>query len=205
MSKHFLLATPLDGLPEGWANEISACSERFSTSYLLDGKSSTSCPEPGFIPTHVDVVTGEKIEQYLPWLFRLYENSMRSLAAEFFGRDLYVSSDRANAININALRGLGSAYERHVDSNSVTGLLFCTTLCAGDGGALVFDSEAGAIAVYPQAGLFLAFDATATPHYVTPLRRNLTRLSIPMNYYFSENNQNRPNDLDNYLYGANEA
>ena len=205
MSKPFLLATPLNELPEGWATAVSDCSERFSTRYLLDGKSGTSCPEPGFVPSHVNVVTGDKIEQSLPWLFRLYETSMRRLAAEFFGRDLYVSIDRANAININALRGLGSAYERHVDSNSVTGLLFCTTHSANDGGALVFDSEAGAIAFCPQAGLFLAFDATATPHYVTPLKQNIIRLSVPMNYYFSENNQKRPNDLDNYLYGTNEA
>jgi hypothetical protein len=191
--------------PPDWVGQVAECSSKYSAVHVLDGKSSTSCPLPGSMPTTVEVVAGDTISTRLPWLFALYQGRLRELAALFFGRPLFPSLDITNAININALSGAGATYERHVDSNDVTGLLFCTTLGAEDGGRLVFDSESGRIEVVPQCGTFLAFNATSTPHYVTRIMSDVRRLSIPMNYYFQDSNQARPNDLDNYLYSGTEV
>ena len=119
------------------------------------------------------------------------------------GIDLVMAEDVESSININMVAGIGNRYERHVDSNPVTGLLYLSTLAEEDGGALVFDHPSGlSDRIYPRQGLFVAFDASDTPHYVAPLKRHLARLSVPMNYYRVGETQARPIDLDSYLYGS---
>jgi hypothetical protein len=123
------------------------------------------------------------------------------LAQKAVGRELVPSQRERSAININMHDFLGSRYDWHVDSNPVTGLLFASTLRESDGGSLVFDDGDGCETSFcPERGRFLVFDARRTPHTVTPLTRPLCRLSIPMNFFFEDEPEERPADLDAFLY-----
>ena len=85
-------------------------------------------------------------------------------------------------------------FECHVDSNPLTGLLFCTDHLAGEGGELVFghDLEAADIdsveqdcsVIQPHAGYLIFFDGRAHPHYARPLASDSAmRITAVMNFY----------------------
>ena len=82
----------------------------------------------------------------------------------------------------------------------MTGLLFVTSHPKGSGGELVFKIGDIEKKIYPERGYFLLFDARAIPHAVMPLLTNDFRISIPFNFYEENQSQNRPADLDDYLY-----
>lgn len=145
--------------------------------------------------------SGEVIASRIPWLYELYTTKFRDYAEVSVGKRLFPSRDVTSAVNINLLEGIGAAYEWHVDSNPVTGLLFVNTLSEQEGGQLLFRTAKYEIAVTPVKGDYLVFDARVTPHCVTPLACNVVRASIPMNFYNDPWHQVRPNDLNNYLYG----
>lgn len=187
-------------LPRGWSDEIKEIAGRFSEHTELKGGSSTSREPKGSKPVQVDVVTGEVIYDKLRWLYDLYTLPLAQFASEVAGQKVYPAEDRKAAVNINTLKGKGARYEWHVDSNPLTGLLFVTAHEAGDGGQLVFKINKEEVIVNPKAGIFIAFDARKIPHAVLPLKRESTRISIPMNYYLRAENQTRPSDLDSYLY-----
>ena len=112
--------------------------------------------------------------------------------------------DLRAATNINATPR-NARYEWHVDSNPLTGLLFATTHDPGEGGQLLFKpdpvarpNESWSLHVSPRAGTLLIFDAREAAHVVTRLNADI-RLSVPMNYYH-RGKQERPEDLDGYLY-----
>lgn len=187
-------------LPSNWIQEIATVVEKFSAQTQLDGTSSTSRePTPGQ-KMDVYVVTGENIKTHLPWLYGLYENDLCQMASKVAGHNVFPSGDLVSSMNINCLRGAGSRYEWHVDSNPMTGLLYVTTHTAGKGGETVFEKDGNRIAVQPESGKFIAFDARKIPHTVLPLREDTVRISVPMNYYDSKDRQDRPSDLDSYLY-----
>jgi hypothetical protein len=165
----------------------------------LDGRSSTSREPMDALPTRVTVVDGDAIVTTLPWLDSLYRNELARLASDFAGKSVSLAQDSQSAVNINSLEGQGARYERHVDSNPVTGILFATTLTSDEGGELVFESSPDELVIRPEAGMFIVFDARDIVHYVMPLKKHIERLSIPMNFYLPDANQ-RPVDLDRYLY-----
>jgi len=188
-------------LPVDWAAAVAALADTSALSTVLDGRSSTSRESVDMRPITVSVVTGGTIKSRLPWLYDAYTGPLLELSSELYGRKLEISSDLTSSININMIAGAGNRYERHVDSNPVTGILYASTLRENDGGALIFDHQLNSSdIVYPRAGLFIAFDATTTPHHVAPLKTTKVRLSIPMNYYYSGTQHHRPSDLDKYLY-----
>lgn len=167
----------------------------------LDGQSSSSREPPGSSPVTVNVVVGDVVAQHAPWLDKLYRSELMERAGSHFGLELAACEDLRAAVNVNDLRGEGARYERHVDTNPLTGLMFVNSLGPGEGGELVFERPLGDIRIVPREGLFLAFDARDTVHYVTPLKgRHARRVSIPMNYYLKGQPQVRPQDLDPYLY-----
>jgi hypothetical protein len=102
-------------------------------------------------------------------------------------------------------------FECHIDSNPLTGLLFCTDHV--NGGELVFahDAAAASIAdverdcsvVRPSAGHLIFFDARRYPHYVRPLRHaSEMRVVAVMNYYTESCPEStRPPELNRHLYG----
>jgi hypothetical protein len=147
----------------------------------------------------VTVVTGDQILESLPWLYSLYRTELAACASKFAGVPVNVSGDLPSSVNINLLEGRNARYERHVDSNPVTGILFPTTVSDHDGGELIFECAPKPLVIRPEAGTFIVFDAREIVHHVLPLKRNVERVSVPMNYYLP-GLHSRPSDLDHYLY-----
>jgi hypothetical protein len=191
----------LGWLPFDWDRQVHALAASAMVETVLDGSSVTSRELSSSEPVKVGVVVGQRIQQELGWLLRLYMNEFKAFAESLVPAPLIVSDDIDSAININVVKGAGSRYERHVDSNPVTGLLYPSTLSSDCGGGLVFEhSDGGIDRIQPRKGLLIVFDATETTHYVEPLLKDTIRLSIPMNYYFKHQGVVRPTDLDHYLY-----
>lgn len=196
--------TPL--LPAGWSKQIAECSAKNSNWHFLDGSSVTSREEhfPDNALPNVGVVTGDVIAAELPWLDNLYRGAFLNLANSLGLGIFEPSTDLRAATNINATPR-NARYEWHVDSNPMTGLLFVTTHQPEEGGQLHFrpdpvsrPKETWSLQISPKAGTLLIFDAREAAHVVTRLDDDL-RLSVPMNYYL-QGEQNRPGDLDDYLY-----
>lgn len=191
-------------LPDDWVQQVAKVANDQSIRTVLDGRSVTSREPSDIEPIEVYVVTGETIKNKLPWLYDLYRGELLKFASQIKNTKVVSSQDLQSGININLLRGKGSRYEWHVDSNPVTGLLFVTTHEVGDGGELIFKVQDEKVTVHPKSGTFIVFDAREIPHTVTPLINSFQRISIPMNYYFSQVDQERPEDLTSYLYTKSE-
>jgi hypothetical protein len=104
-------------------------------------------------------------------------------------------------------------FECHVDSNPLTGLLFCSDHYLGAGGELVFADDATAASatdidrscsvLRPQSGHLVFFDGRVHPHYARPLTAaSAVRVVAVMNYYTSAAPEStRPPELNRHLYG----
>lgn len=187
-----------EAFPVGWDKEILRAVKKHGKVVVLDGQSPTSIP--GDAPSAITILDGDQIATLLPWLDFMYGSHFRNIAQHLSHRTLYAANQRISGINANLLCGVGATYEKHRDSNPVTALLFANSLSDTDGGELIFEADSGDLCVRPKKGLFLAFDARATVHYVAPLRREMYRVSLPMNFYESETDQYRPDGLSEYLY-----
>ena len=176
--------------------------EQYAGRTVLTGDSSTSLGLiEGAETSEVFVLTGDQVQSHLPWLDALYRNELTAFVSSFAGRTMYPSQNLRSGVNINLLKGKGAHYEWHCDSNPVTGLIFLNSLSEGEGGELVFRTDAEELTVRPRAGVFLAFDAREIPHCVLPLRNEKgDRFSVPMNFYLTADAQERPDDLDEYLF-----
>jgi len=104
-------------------------------------------------------------------------------------------------------------FECHVDSNPLTGLLFCTDHLPGAGGELVFGhdpsaADVGAIeqdcsVIRPHAGHLIFFDGRRHPHYARPLTsESEVRIAAVMNFYTESCPEStRPAELNHHLFG----
>jgi hypothetical protein len=158
-------------------------------------------------------VHADQVRERLPWLHRAYRGLFLKLAAEASTEPVCPARDERYGIVLNVQRGTGMRFECHVDSNPLTGLLFCTDQPAGGGGELVVahDATAADIAaverdcsvIRPHAGHLILFDGRGHPHYARPLMaENATRVVAVMNFYtetFPEST--RPRELNKHLYG----
>jgi 2OG-Fe(II) oxygenase superfamily len=156
---------------------------------------------------HADQVANE-----LPWLRRLYRKDFRELGEQATSRKVYAAADERYGTVLNVQRGPGMRFECHVDSNPLTGLLFCTDRGPGAGGELVFghdksvrsvaDVERSCSVLRPHAGHLIFFDGRQHPHYVRPLRADdEIRVVAVMNYYTDECPEStRPPELNRHLY-----
>lgn len=157
---------------------------------------------------HADQVASE-----MPWLRELYRTAFRELGEQATGRKVHAAADERYGTVLNVQRGPRMRFECHVDSNPLTGLLFCTDHGPGAGGELVFghdktarslaDIEWSCSVLRPQAGHLIFFDGRERPHYVRPLRAaDGVRVVAVMNYYTDEYLEStRPPELNRYLYG----
>jgi hypothetical protein len=114
---------------------------------------------------------------------------------------------------LNVQRGTVMRFECHVDSNPVTGLLFCTDQQTGAGGELVFThdpaaADVGAVdrdcsIIRPHAGHLIFFDGRKHAHYARPLRSGSDmRIVAVMNFYTESCPEpSRPQELNRHLYG----
>jgi hypothetical protein len=189
-------------LPADWIDQITRLVDEHAIFVRMDGTSSSYSREgENTTGTTYYVVTGDIIYDRIRWLHDLYTGKLVELASQVAGRPVKPSTNLRAGININTLSGTDARYEWHVDSNPLTGMLYVTTHGPEDGGELIFRVGDEQVALYPEAGMFAGFDAREIPHYVAPLKHDHRRISIPMNFYFADEDEYRPAELDAYIYG----
>jgi hypothetical protein len=156
-------------------------------------------------------VHADQVRSRLPWLDEAYRGAFLALAEQASGVTVATAGDDRYGLVLNVQRGTEMRFECHVDSNPLTGLLFCTDHF--DGGELVVahDATAADIAsveqncsvIRPHAGHLIYFDGRKHPHYARPLTAaSGTRIVAVMNFYtesFPEST--RPRELNQHLYG----
>jgi hypothetical protein len=149
------------------------------------------------------VVSGERIQAHARSLFDLYASSellewVRSVTQCAV---VTTSPHLLSAININCLTQPGDQYPLHRDAVPYTALLFLSDVDEEAGGAFVIESLCGErVRVQPSVGTFMLMDGARCAHGVEPLRRPTLRLTMPM--VFPAIHVDRPEGLDEYLYGA---
>ncbi len=153
------------------------------------------------------------LRQRLPWLYELYRHDFLDLANAACGEPVTGARDDRYGVVLNVQRGTGMRFECHVDSNPLTGLLFCTDQLAGEGGELVFGHDRAAAdieaverccsAIRPHAGHLIFFDGRHNPHYARPLMSgSALRIAAVMNFYTASCPEStRPRELNNHLFG----
>jgi hypothetical protein len=182
-------------LPLGWDIEVDALSRGSDVQILTEAVTlgSTEAGRWSF-----SVVTGDRIRERLDWLWRLYHGHFRNFASESFGTALYPANRLDATTTLNILEGRGAGNEWHRDANPVSGLFFATSLEPGEGGELQFRSSDGRFCeIRPRAGLFVCFDGSCE-HQVAPLQTATRRLSFPMTYYASAEDQPFANENNRY-------
>jgi hypothetical protein len=157
-------------------------------------------------------VHADQVRRSLPWLYRYYREYFVQLAQETCSERVAPARDDRYGIVLNVQRGDTMRFECHVDSNPLTGLLFCTDHPAG-GGELVFAHDPAAAdvdaierdcsVIRPHAGHLAFFDGSKYPHYARPLLSGAdVRVVAVMNLYTeSRPESTRPAELNRHLYG----
>lgn len=156
-------------------------------------------------------VHANQVRDRLPWLYREYRGDFLDLARDACGENVRSARDDRYGIVLNVQRGTGMRFECHVDSNPLTGLLFCTDHQAGGELVVGHDAQAADIAaverdcsvIRPRAGHLIYFDAREHPHYARPLTQaSGTRIVAVMNFYTESCPEGtRPPELNRHLYG----
>jgi hypothetical protein len=157
-------------------------------------------------------VHADQVRLRLPWLYHAYRGAFLELAGEVCDERVAAAGDDRYGIVLNVQRGTRMRFECHVDSNPLTGLLFCTGHPAG--GELVIAHDAAATdtaaverdcsVIRPHAGHLIFFDARRHPHYARPLTRvSDMRIVAVMNFYTESCPEEtaRPRELNRHLYG----
>jgi len=125
----------------------------------------------------------------MPWLADLYRGELRNFVTRSLGCTAYPANRVSSSITLNILRGEGAGQDWHTDQTLATGVLFATTLAEGEGGELEFRNDASDTArLSSRAGLFVCFPGPIQ-HRVAPLLSAGERLSFPMVYYASAEDQ----------------
>ncbi len=185
--------------PPDWQLQLFDVINRRAVWTDLTSDTPTSLEDPGVVIRY-RLVTGDVVAEEAAWLDSLYRTTLVAFASALADEDMVPAEDLICGININVLEQAGARYELHTDSNPLTGILFVTSHDRRDGGALRFEGPEETIELYPQAGDFVLFHATRTPHFVTPLMRHVLRVSVPMNFYTRSGGSTRPVGLDEALY-----
>jgi hypothetical protein len=158
-------------------------------------------------------VYAERVKESLPWLYGLYRGYFLELAREAGAAGVMPASDDRYGIVLNVQRGTSMRFECHVDSNPMTGLLFCTDHPAGGGGELVFGHDPAAkdvdaverecSVIRPHAGHLIFFEGSKLPHYARPLGPGSDmRVVAVMNFYTDSSPEStRPPGLNRHLFG----
>jgi len=197
-------------LPKGWRDQMRTVAED------ADFRDFPRTPVLSRESADVRYITrgrvhADQVRDHLPWLHRSYRGAFLELAREAYDEKVSAAGDDRYGVVLNVQRGTKMRFECHIDSNPLTGLLFCTDHV--NGGELVFahDAAADCIAdverdcsvVRPSAGHLLFFDARRYPHYVRPLIHETdVRVVAVMNYYTAACPEStRPLELNRHLYG----
>lgn len=205
-------------LPKGWQADVLAvaadadCHNFPKTPILTREAEDVPFISRGRVHAH-------QVRQRLPWLLELYlgwfrelaEEALPELAEEAHAEPVVTAMDNRYALVLNVQRGTSMRFECHVDSNPLTGLLFCTD--HPEGGELIVSNEHSAQSIEdverdceiirPRAGDLVFLDARKHPHYARPLRNDSEiRVLAAMNFYTeSYPESTRPKELNRHLYG----
>lgn len=199
-------------LPPRWRQDVSEVAARadfrdFPPTPVI----TREAPDVRHIPR--GRVHADQVAEGLPWLLQLYRGEFRDLAERVTGGSVAAARDERYGAVLNVLRGTRMRFECHVDSNPLTGLLFCTDHDIGAGGELVFahiyearsraDIDRSCSVIRAQAGHLIFFDGRHQPHYVRPLASgDAVRVVAVMNYYTGAYPEStRPAELNRHLYG----
>ena len=199
-----------DWLPDGWQEKVLAVAETadirdFPRTPLL----SREGPDVRQIPR--GRVHADEVRDHLPWLYKAYRNEILEYANDVASEHVSAASDDRYGLVLNVQRGKKMRFECHVDSNPLTGLLFCTDHASGGELVVAHDTAAKGIdeierrcsVIRPQAGQLIFFDAREYPHYARLLAgESETRIVAVMNFYTdSHPESSRPRELNEHLYG----
>ena len=199
-------------LPGNWQQEIAAAAmdadfRDFPRTPILSRES----PDIRYIPR--GRVHAVDVRRNLPWLQEFYRSCFLELAQATCAEPVRPALDGRYGIVLNVQRGTGMRFECHVDSNPLTGLLFCTDHPVGAGGELVFAHDPAAAnvdaverdrsVIRPHAGHLIFFDGRRYPHYARPLANESDmRIVAVMNFYTeSWPESTRPAELNHHLFG----
>jgi 2OG-Fe(II) oxygenase superfamily len=199
-------------LPKGWQQDLwTAAAEADFREFPRTPILSREAERVARIPR--GRVHASQVKERLPWLYRLYRGYFLELAAETCAEEVAPALDDRYGIVLNVQRGTTMRFECHVDSNPLTGLLFCTDQWAGTGGELVFAHDPAASDIEtvdkdcsvlrPRAGRLVIFDGRQHPHYARPLVSETdVRIVAVMNFYTeSYPESTRPAELNRHLFG----
>jgi 2OG-Fe(II) oxygenase superfamily len=158
-------------------------------------------------------VHADRVRLSLRWLYGLYRGCFLELARDARAERITTARDDRYGIVLNVQRGTAMRFECHVDSNPLTGLLFCTDHQVGTGGELVFGHDPAAAdidaverdcsVIRPHAGHLIIFDGRQHPHYARPLASESDmRITAVMNFYTESCPEStRPPELNRHLFG----
>ena len=199
-------------LPNGWREDVDAaarCADvrEFPCTPILSREAE------GVSQIQRGRVHADQVQAVLPWLLDLYRGYFLELAGTVCAEPVRPAADYRYGVVLNVQRGASMRFECHVDSNPLTGLLFCTDHPAGGGGDLVVANDVSAVGVAaieqdcavirPHAGQLIFFDGSRHPHYARALAsESVTRVVAIMNFYTrSRPESTRPPELNRHLYG----
>lgn len=199
-------------LPDAWQEDVAAaarCADvrGFSRTPILSREAE------GVSQIKRGRVHANQVQAVLPWLPKLYRGYFLELAGTVCGEAVRPAADYRYGVVLNVQRGASMRFECHVDSNPLTGLLFCTDHPADGGGDLVVANDVSAVGVAdierdcavirPHAGQLIFFDGSRHPHYARALSSESdTRVVAIMNFYTqSRPESTRPPELNRHLYG----
>jgi hypothetical protein len=155
----------------------------------------------------------DQVIDRLPWLTDMYRSSFRDLAERAIRQPVTPAHDWRYGVVLNVQYGTEMRFECHVDSNPLTGLLFCSDHDRDAGGELVFahareaasltEIERSCSVIRAHTGHLIFFDGRYHPHYVRPLAiEDEIRIVAVMNYYTESCPEStRPAELNRHLYG----
>jgi hypothetical protein len=155
-------------------------------------------------------VHAAQVRTSVPWLYELYRGEFLELAGHLYMERVMAARDDRYGVVLNVQRGNAMRFECHVDSNPLSGVLFCTDHV--EGGELVVGHDPAATdisaverdcsVIRPHAGHMVFFNARQLPHYARPLTaEGDMRVIAVMNFYtesFPEST--RPTELNRHLY-----
>ncbi|HEY6314785.1 MAG TPA: hypothetical protein VIY52_28840 [Streptosporangiaceae bacterium] len=202
-----------DQFPGGWQDDIGAVA---SEAEFRNFPCTPFLSREAADVTHIirGRVHALKVQQRLPWLYKLYRHRFVELASLAWGEPIDPALDDRYGVVLNVQRGNRMRFECHIDSNPVTGLLFFTDHQVG-GGELVVARDPAAIGVKelerdctlvtPKAGQLIFFDGKTYPHYArTLVSEHDVRVVAVMNFYTRScpESTTRPLGLNQHLFGA---
>jgi hypothetical protein len=199
-------------LPRDWQRDVvAAAAEAEFRDFPRTPVLSREAEEVACIPR--GRVHADQVRRDLPWLQRLYRGYFLELAGQMSPERVQPASDPRYGLVLNVQRGATMRFECHIDSNPLTGLLFCTDHPAGSGGELVFAHDPAAAdvdaverdrtVIRPRTGQLIFFDGRQHPHYARPLSSESDlRVVAVMNFYTESCPEStRPPELNRHLFG----